>query len=54
VLLLPNHPAFVDPIILLTHFFPHLQPHILADRDNMARPLARWLTARLGVKPIPD
>ncbi len=54
LLLLPNHPAYLDPAILLTNFYPFLQPHILADKDNMAKPLARYLIGRVGVKPIPD
>jgi len=54
ILLLPNHPAYFDPAILLTNFYRHLQPHILADKDNMAKPLARYLIGRVGVKPIPD
>jgi len=54
ILLLPNHPAYLDPAILLTHFYPFLRPHILADKDNMAKPLVRWLIGRVGVKPIPD
>jgi acyl-CoA synthetase (AMP-forming)/AMP-acid ligase II/1-acyl-sn-glycerol-3-phosphate acyltransferase/acyl carrier protein len=54
ILLLPNHPAYLDPAILLTSFFPYLQPHILADKDNMAKPFMRRIIGRLGVIPIPD
>jgi acyl-CoA synthetase (AMP-forming)/AMP-acid ligase II/1-acyl-sn-glycerol-3-phosphate acyltransferase/acyl carrier protein len=54
ILLLPNHPAYLDPAILLTSFFPYLRPHILADQDNMAKPLIRPFVRRIGVIPIPD
>ncbi|MGE5384590.1 MAG: AMP-binding protein, partial [Betaproteobacteria bacterium] len=54
ILILPNHPAYLDPVILLTNFFPHLHPHILADKDNMAKPVVRRLVDRIGIKPIPD
>jgi acyl-CoA synthetase (AMP-forming)/AMP-acid ligase II/1-acyl-sn-glycerol-3-phosphate acyltransferase/acyl carrier protein len=54
ILLLPNHPAYLDPAILLTKFFPYLRPHILADKDNMAKPLMRGIIGRMGVIPIPD
>jgi acyl-CoA synthetase (AMP-forming)/AMP-acid ligase II/1-acyl-sn-glycerol-3-phosphate acyltransferase/acyl carrier protein len=54
ILLLPNHPAYLDPAILLTAFFPYLRPHILADKDNMAKPLMRRIIGRIGVIPIPD
>lgn len=54
ILLLPNHPAYIDPVILHTHFYLALHQHILADKDNMQRPVVRWLVDHLGVKPIPD
>lgn len=54
ILLLPNHPAYLDPAILLTSLFPYLRPHILADKDNMAKPLMRSIIGRIGVIPIPD
>ena len=54
VLLLPNHPAYIDPVILFSHLYPALHPHILADKDNMARPPIRHLVDRLGIQPIPD
>jgi acyl carrier protein len=54
ILILPNHPAYLDPVVLLTNFYPHLRPHILADKDNMARPMVRRLIQRVGVMPIPD
>jgi acyl-CoA synthetase (AMP-forming)/AMP-acid ligase II/1-acyl-sn-glycerol-3-phosphate acyltransferase/acyl carrier protein len=54
ILLLPNHPAYMDPVILLTHFYPHLRPHTLGDKDNMTKPMVRWFVNLMGVKPIPD
>lgn len=54
ILLLPNHPAYIDPVILFSHLYPALHPHILADKDNMARPPLRHLQDRLGIQPIPD
>jgi len=54
LLFLPNHPAYVDPMILMAHLFPAFRPHTLADKDNMAKPGIRWIAERLGVKPIPD
>jgi len=54
ILLLPNHPAYVDPVILLTHFYPRLHPHTMGDKDNMGKPGIRWLIERMGIKPIPD
>jgi len=54
ILLLPNHPVYQDPVLLLTTLFPYLRPRILADKDNLAKPLIRRLIGRLGAIPIPD
>lgn len=54
ILFLPNHPALIDPVILMSRLYPrfHLRP--LADQDQMSRPGVRWLAARLNVVAIPD
>ncbi len=54
ILFLPNHPAYVDPMLLMARLYPEFQPRTLADRDMIAAPGIRWITARLGVQPIPD
>jgi acyl-CoA synthetase (AMP-forming)/AMP-acid ligase II/1-acyl-sn-glycerol-3-phosphate acyltransferase/acyl carrier protein len=54
ILLLPNHPAYLDSAVLFTNFFPYLRPHILADKDHMAKPLIRGFVRRIGIIPIPD
>lgn len=54
ILFLPNHPAYVDPMLLMAHLFPEFQPHTLADQDMIAAPWIRRITGRLGVQPIPD
>lgn len=54
ILFLPNHPAYVDPMLLMAHLFPEFRPRTLADQDMIAAPGIRWVTARLGVQPIPD
>ncbi len=54
ILLLPNHPALIDPVILLAHLYPALKPRPLADRHQINRPLIRRLAERMGAIPIED
>lgn len=54
ILVLPNHPAFIDPPIIVTGLYPMLQLRPLADEDQMNRPLISWFSRRLGTLPIPD
>jgi len=54
ILFLPNHPALIDPVILLSILHRDFQPVVLADLDRLQgrwlATLARWFNAL----PIPD
>jgi long-chain-fatty-acid--[acyl-carrier-protein] ligase len=54
ILFLPNHPALIDPVILLSHLFRHFQPRTLADKDQVSVPGIRWAAERLRALPLPD
>jgi acyl-CoA synthetase (AMP-forming)/AMP-acid ligase II/1-acyl-sn-glycerol-3-phosphate acyltransferase/acyl carrier protein len=54
ILLLPNHPALVDPLILAAHLLKDLHPIFLADSQQIDRPVLRWVAKRYGVRPLPD
>jgi long-chain-fatty-acid--[acyl-carrier-protein] ligase len=54
ILFLPNHPALIDPPIVVTHLFGRFSPHTLADRDRIAVPVLGWIIRRLGTYPLPD
>jgi long-chain-fatty-acid--[acyl-carrier-protein] ligase len=54
ILFLPNHPALIDPPILVTHLFGRFAPHTLADRDRINLPVLRWIVRLLGTYPLPD
>jgi long-chain-fatty-acid--[acyl-carrier-protein] ligase len=54
ILFLPNHPALIDPPILLSRLIGRFAPHTLADKDQIRRPGIHWLAQRVGVFPIPD
>ena len=54
ILFLPNHPALIDPIILMAYLHERFAPRALADKDQVNRPFIRWLSRRVGVVPVPD
>lgn len=54
ILFLPNHPALIDPVIVTTHLYRQFAPKALADKDQVDRPLVRWLAHRVGVWAMPD
>ena len=54
ILFLPNHPAMIDPVILVTSLWLWFQPRPLADESQVNRPGLRWLTRRVRALPIPD
>jgi len=54
ILFLPNHPALIDPIIVMSRLFGAFGARALADRDQIDRFLVRRLAKRANVLPIPD
>ena len=54
ILFLPNHPALIDPIILMGHFYGPFQTRALADNKQIDRFFIRWLAKRANVLEIPD
>jgi long-chain-fatty-acid--[acyl-carrier-protein] ligase len=54
ILFLPNHPALIDPVILMSRLYPRFRVRPLADQDQVGRPGIRWLAKRLRVVTIPD
>jgi long-chain-fatty-acid--[acyl-carrier-protein] ligase len=53
ILFLPNHPALIDPIILCAHLYGRFAPRAIGDKDQIDRPVIRWLARRTGVRIIP-
>lgn len=51
---LPNHPALIDPILLMTLLHRAFRPRALADQDQVDRFFIRWVARRVGVLPIPS
>ncbi|HUU59512.1 MAG TPA: AMP-binding protein [Phycisphaerae bacterium] len=54
ILFLPNHPALIDPIMVLAYLQERFAPRALADKDQIDRFFIRWLARRVGARAIPD
>ncbi len=54
ILFLPNHPALIDPIIMLTELHRLFRPESLADAAQIEWPVARWLAKIFHARPLPD
>lgn len=54
ILFLPNHPALIDPIIVMSQLHRDFRPRALADADQIDRFFIRRLARRAGVRPLPD
>src|SRR5215213_771320 len=53
LLILPNHPAFIDPPILLTWLYPSLRPRPLLFEGNFSGPLAALIPLMDAIR-VPD
>lgn len=54
ILFLPNHPALIDPVIMMTILYKDFAPVAIADELQIDRPVIRWLSEFFGVKTIPN
>ena len=54
ILFLPNHPALIDPIILMSILKGPFAPRALADQDEIDLFFVRWAAKRAGIIPIPN
>ena len=54
ILFLPNHPAYIDPFIVLSTLGRDFAPRSLADEDQVDRFFVRWAAKHAGVRAIPD
>ena len=54
MLFLPNHPALIDPFILLCFTTARFPVRALAGRGQIDKPGIRWLASRIQVRKIPD
>ncbi|MBI4632935.1 MAG: AMP-binding protein [Deltaproteobacteria bacterium] len=54
ILFLPNHPALIDPPIMVSELHKHFAPRVLADKDQVDRFFIRWIARIIGVHALPD
>lgn len=54
ILILPNHPALIDPIIVMTMLWSRFRPRVLADREQARRPGIHFLARRVRALEIAD
>ena len=54
ILFLPNHPALIDPAIVMTRLWPTFRVRALADSSQIDRFFIRRLARGFHVLPIPD
>jgi len=54
ILFLPNHPALIDPVIVISELWGGFAPAALADKDRIATPILGWITRQFGALPMPD
>jgi len=53
-LVLPNHPAYVDPMILFSQLWPVLRPRPMAYENNFYNPLLWPIIKLIDAVPVPD
>jgi acyl-CoA synthetase (AMP-forming)/AMP-acid ligase II/1-acyl-sn-glycerol-3-phosphate acyltransferase/acyl carrier protein len=54
ILFLPNHPALVEPIIMMAILHRRFDVGVLADRAQVDRPVIGWLARRVNVRALKD
>lgn len=54
IVFLPNHPALIDPVILLSARYPKFAPRPLVDTDQANKPLVRQIMKIIRPIEIPD
>ncbi len=54
VLLLPNHPAYIDPVLILTTFYGEFRPRTVLYEANFPGVVRAFLIRLLRAVPVPD
>ena len=54
ILFLPNHPALIDPVMMVALLYAKFAPRPIADRRQVDRFFIRWVARRIGVRTLPD
>lgn len=54
ILFLPNHPALIDPILLMLLLYPDYSPKSLGDEYQVDKPFLRYFSDLFGVIRLPN
>lgn len=54
ILILPNHPGLIDPVIVAASLWKSFRIRPLANENQIDRPVIRTLARWIGARPIPD
>ncbi len=54
IVFLPEHPALIDPIIMLAVLYPRFAPRSVADEVQIDRPVIRTAAKLLGARVLPN
>ncbi|MCM0754831.1 1-acyl-sn-glycerol-3-phosphate acyltransferase [Desulfovibrio aminophilus] len=54
ILFLPNHPALIDPVIVMAALHKDFHPRPLANAKRTDLPVIGWMARRVGTVLIPD
>lgn len=54
IVFLPNHPALIDPVILVSCLNARFAPAVLADKEQVDRPIVRQVVKHVNVRPLLD
>lgn len=54
IVFLPNHPALVDPVILMCLLWPKFRPRPVVDESISEQAVSGWIMSRLDAIKVPD
>ena len=54
LLILPNHPALIDPVIIFSHLYKKFNPNILVDENQLEKPGMKTAAKIFNFILIPD
>lgn len=54
VLLLPNHPGYIDPVLILAVFYPTLRPRLMLYEEIFRGPILHPLVTVFNAVSVPD
>ena len=54
IVFLPNHPALIDPVMMILYLYPDFSPRSLADEWQVNRPIIGTLVRMFGARILPN